>query len=161
MGTHTLALLQMLDTELTILDRLTGTLLDHYREHPSYPIISSFPALGGQLGARILAEIGDDPERFNRPWSLSVYAGAAPVTYASGTATAARRRTAYNHWLGDAVTLWGLPLRVASPAAKAYYDQRRAHGDRYGTAVRKLTNKYLTLLQHCLATTTEYQEPTR
>ncbi|MFF2468407.1 transposase [Streptomyces mirabilis] len=47
-------------------------------------MILSFPGLGVQLGARVLAEIGDDHTRFADARSLKAYAGSSPVTRASG-----------------------------------------------------------------------------
>ena len=38
-----------------------------FQQHPAAPIITSFPGLGPLSGARVLAEIGDDPDRFETP----------------------------------------------------------------------------------------------
>jgi transposase len=40
---------------------------DNFRQHPDYHIVTSFPGLGDITGARLLAEIGDDPKRFTGP----------------------------------------------------------------------------------------------
>jgi transposase len=50
----------------------------------SAPIITRFPGLGQLTGARALAEIGDDRTRFADAKALKAYAGAPPVTRASG-----------------------------------------------------------------------------
>ncbi len=55
--------------------------------HSDAEVILSFPGLGVQLGARMLAEIGDDRQRFTDARGLKAYAGAAPVTRASGSRT--------------------------------------------------------------------------
>jgi transposase len=47
-------------------------------------IITSFPGLGPLTGARVLAETGDDRSRFQDAKGLKAYAGAAPITRASG-----------------------------------------------------------------------------
>ena len=46
------------------------------------------PGLGPVLGARVLGEFGDDPERFASAKSRRNYAGTSPLTIASG-----RKRT--------------------------------------------------------------------
>jgi hypothetical protein len=39
-------------------------LLNALRQHPDYEIITSFPGLADVSGAIVLAEIGDDRDRF-------------------------------------------------------------------------------------------------
>lgn len=64
------------------------TLIDAaFLAHPDGRIISSVPGLGVALGARLLAEIGDDHSRFADGRALKAFAGAAPVTRASGRST--------------------------------------------------------------------------
>ena len=55
-----------------------------FHDHPTAPIIESVPGIGVILGARILAESGDDPSRFTTARGLRAFAGTAPVTRASG-----------------------------------------------------------------------------
>jgi hypothetical protein len=63
MGRHAVALLATLNTECANTDNLMAASAEAFREHPDYQIITSFPGLGDSTGARILAEIGDDPYR--------------------------------------------------------------------------------------------------
>lgn len=49
-----------------------------FPQHPDSEIILSFPGLGIQLAARVLAEIGDDRTRFADARGLKAYAGASP-----------------------------------------------------------------------------------
>lgn len=51
---------------------------------PAARIVEDVPGLGIVLGARILAEISDDPTRFLTASGLRSFAGTAPVTRASG-----------------------------------------------------------------------------
>ena len=62
------------------------------RGFPSHPDAEmlSFPGLGIQLAARLLAEIGDDRARFADARGLKAYAGSSPVTRASGKKVASR-----------------------------------------------------------------------
>ncbi|MDX3803754.1 transposase [Streptomyces sp. AK04-3B] len=52
--------------------------------HPDADIITGFPGLSVLSGARDLAELGDDRERCKDARAMKAYAGAAPVTRASG-----------------------------------------------------------------------------
>ena len=51
-------------------------------------ILRSLPGLGIVLGARVLGEFGDDPNRYADAQARKNYAGTAPITRASG-----KRRT--------------------------------------------------------------------
>ncbi len=55
-----------------------------FQQHPQMAIFTSFHGLGELPAARLLAEIGDDSTRFADARGLKAYAGAAPVTRASG-----------------------------------------------------------------------------
>jgi hypothetical protein len=52
--------------------------------HPDAEILRSLPGLGSVLGARVLAEFGDDPARYADPKARKNYAGTSPITKASG-----------------------------------------------------------------------------
>ena len=52
---------------------------------PLRSCLPSFPGLGPLTGTEMLAEIGDDLSGFTDDRGLKAYAGAAPVTRASGS----------------------------------------------------------------------------
>ena len=60
-----------------------------FTAHPDHQIITSFTGMGAVTGARVVAEIGDDRNRFADARSLKSYAGSAPTTRASGRETRA------------------------------------------------------------------------
>ncbi len=64
--------------------RLQTELAEHFDQHPDAKIIRSLPGLGTILGARVLAEFGDDPNRYVDAKSRKNYAGTSPITRASG-----------------------------------------------------------------------------
>lgn len=68
----------------TSADELAEAAVAAFEAHPDADVITSFPGLGSLTGARVLAEIGDDRSRFADARALKSYAGAAPVTRASG-----------------------------------------------------------------------------
>jgi transposase len=84
MGRQSLALLRQLDAACQSADDLEAAAVESFSQHPDAGIITSFPGIGALTGARVLTEIGDDRSRFQDAKGLKAYAGAAPVTRASG-----------------------------------------------------------------------------
>lgn len=62
------------------------------------------PGLGVVLGARVVAEFGDDPTRYANPKAHKNDAGTAPITRASGKRQVVVARLARNRRLADAAT---------------------------------------------------------
>ena len=138
--------------------RLEEQLQTAFEQHPDAEIITSFPGLSTVLGARILAEIGDDRTRFANARGLKAFAGTAPVTRASGMKTIATRQVVRNKRLGHAAYLWALPMLAHSPGAHAHFTARRERGDSYSAAARNLSNRGIGMLHHCLQTRQRYDE---
>ena len=131
-----------------------------FQQHPAASIITSFPGLGPLTGARVLAEIGDDAGRFETARDLKAYAGAAPVTRASGKSHLVFHRRVKNHRLASAGYNWAFAALSHSPGARAHYDRRRARGDGHAAALRNLYNRFLGQLHHCLSNSQHYDEAT-
>jgi transposase len=89
----------------------------------------SQPGLGQVLGARVLAEFGDDPTRYCDARARRNYAGTSPITRASGRRHLVLARYARNRRLADAVHQWAFCALSASPGARAYYDELRGKKD--------------------------------
>lgn len=79
-----LALFVQLEAACTAANDLATAMEEAFPQHPDAEILLSFPGLGIQLAARILAEIGDDHTRFADARGLKAYTGSSPVTRASG-----------------------------------------------------------------------------
>ena len=92
---------------ITTMVAQTGVLEEQVRQgfgqHPDAEIYLSQPGLGTILGARVLAEMGDDPERYADARARKNYAGMAPITRASGTKRVVLARYARNRRLADAL----------------------------------------------------------
>ena len=131
-----------------------------FEQHPDADVILSLPGLGDILGARVLGEFGDDPERFADAKSRRNYAGTSPLTIASGKKHAVLARHARNRRLYDAVDQWAFCSLQASPGARDYYDQRRAAGNTHHQALRALGNRWVGILHGCLKHHTPYNEHT-
>ncbi|MEV0058121.1 IS110 family transposase, partial [Saccharopolyspora shandongensis] len=78
------ALLAVLTVLGTQVKTLQGQVEAHFGQHPAAEIILSQPGLGPVLGARVLAEFGDDPDRYASAKARKNYAGTSPITRASG-----------------------------------------------------------------------------
>ncbi len=78
------ALNAQLDAARKAVDDLTEAVNASFHQQPDAEILLGFPGMGVQLGARVIAETGDDRTRFADARSLKAYAGSAPITWASG-----------------------------------------------------------------------------
>jgi len=158
MGRQAIALLRQLDAACVAADDLEHAVTESFNLHPDAGIITSFPGLGPLTGARVLAEIGDDRTRFSDAKGLKAYAGAAPITRASGKITSVTFRRVKNNRLCAAGYSWAFSALTASPGARAHYDRRKDAGDRHAAAQRNLFGRLLGCLWHCLITGQHYDE---
>lgn len=159
LGKQMLALLMQLEAACTAADDLAEAVPDAFPQHPDAEIILSFPGLGLQLGARVLAEIGDAHARFADARGLKAYAGSSPITRASGKKSNITRRWVKNDRLNHAGYLWAFSVITASPGAKTHYRRRRDdHGDWHAAAQRNLFNRMIGQLYHCIQHSQHYDE---
>jgi transposase len=129
-----------------------------FESHPDAEVVRSLPGLRTVLGARVLGEFGDEPNRYDSAKSRKNYAGTSPITRASGTKRVVRARHARNQRLADAIYLWAFAALTASPGARRYYDTRRAAGDTHHAALRALGNRLVGILHGCLDHHSIYNE---
>jgi transposase len=139
---------------------LEAELATHFEKHPDADIYLSQPGLGVILGARVLGEFGDDPNRYTSAKSRKNYAGTSPLTVASGKKRAVLARHVRNRRLYDAIDHWALCALNNSPGARAFYDQHRAAGDVHHQALRALGNRLVGILHGCLRHHSLYNEHT-
>jgi len=142
----------------TEIDALGEVVAEHFGRHPDAKIYASQPGLGAVLGARILAEFGDDRDRYTSAKARKNYAGTSPITRASGIKKTVLARHARNDRLGDAVHQWAFGALRGSPGARAYYDAMRARNIGHHAALRQLANRLVGVLHGCLKTRTVYNE---
>ena len=152
-----LAVLTVLDTQVKTLQ---GQVEAYFGQHPAAEVILSQPGLGPVLGARVLAEFGDDPHRYTTAKARKNYAGTSPITRASGKKKVALARFVHNDRLIDALLTQAFSALNRSPGARAYYDRQRARGASHNAALRQLANRLVGILHGCLKTSTLYNEQT-
>jgi hypothetical protein len=129
-----------------------------FGQHPDVEIYLSQPGLGMVLGARVLAEFGDDPDRYLDTRARRNYSGMAPVTRASGTKRVVLARQARNQRLADALYQQAFAALTSSPGARAAYDRHRARGATHHQALRVVANRLVGILHGCLAHRSRYDE---
>jgi transposase len=151
------AVLRVLDQQIATLQR---QVVAHFGRHPDAEILASQPGLGQILGARVLAEFGDDPTRYATAKARKNYAGTSPITRRSGKTKLVAARYIHNDRLIDALMTQAFAALSASPGARAYYDQLRARGAGHNAALRQLANRLVGILHGCLKTHTRYDEAT-
>jgi transposase len=137
---------------------LEGEVQAGFGRHPDVEIYRGQPGLGTILGARVLAEFGDDPDRYADTRARRNYSGMAPITRASGKSRAVTARHARNRRLADALYQQAFAALTASPGARAYYDNHRARGNTHHQALRALANRLVGILHGCLRHNTAYDE---
>jgi transposase len=152
-----IAVLTVLNTQIKTLQ---GQVEAHFGQHPAAEIIASQPGLGPVLGARMLAEFGDDPHRYATAKARKNYAGTSPITRASGKKKVTLARFIHNDRLIDALMTQAFNTLLRSPGARAYYDRQRARGCGHNAALRQLANRLVGILHGCLKTGTRYDETT-
>ena len=146
--------------------RLLEKQLQEYRQaiealfarHPDQDVFGSLPGAGPKLAPRLLAELGNDPGRFETPEGLQAYGGSAPVTRQSGKQRWVGLRRACNQRLRYTLHLWADLSRPRCAWAEAYYQHKRAEGHSHAAALRCLAQRWLKILWKMWQTHTRYDE---
>jgi transposase len=160
MGTVVLQLVLGLRILNLSIDRLEAELAEQLDRHDDTAILRSLPGVGVVLAGRMLSEFGDDPARFLTAASRRDYAGTAPITKASGKGRVVLMRRVRNTRLFDTCRDWSFSAVNASPGARALYQHRRQLGDGHEKALRRVANKLVGQLHHCLRHHEPYREET-
>ena len=153
----TLAVLAVLNEQV---HELESEVEAHFGRHPDAEIVLSQPGMGRVLGARVLAEFGDDHARYASAKARKNVAGTSPLTIRSGKKKTVRTRYVHNDRLVDALMMQAFVALRTSPGARAYYDRQRTRGLGHNTALRQLANRLVGILHGCLKTRTTYNETT-
>jgi transposase len=149
------AVLTAINTQIAVLEQQVE---GHFNQHPHAAIYLSQPGLGPILGARLLAEFGDDTTRYRDARARKNYAATSPITHQSGKKQTVHRRYVHNDRLIDALNRQAFCSLQRSPGARSYYDALRRRGTSHNAALRQLANRFVGILHGCLKTGTTYHE---
>ncbi|MFF4147384.1 IS110 family transposase [Streptomyces sp. NPDC001698] len=138
--------LALLNDHVRILNKRVDKLL---ATHPDAPIFLSFPCMGRSCAAMLLAEMGEDRDRFPTPAALLAETGVAPVTRASGRSRQVRFRYATNKRMRHAVDWWVFNMTREVPWVHEAYEQARAHKQPHHRAIRGLGARWVRILWRC------------
>ena len=117
-----------------------------FKSHSDHKIFSSLPGVGDRLGPRLLAEWGDDRERYPNAEAVQALAGTSPVMFQSGKYSKARRRRSCVKPFRHALQLMAFTCLTKCPWAKEYYDAKRASGSCHQAALRTLANRWVKIM---------------
>jgi transposase len=151
-------LLQLLNHQLAEYDDAIAAAV---AEHPDSAIFASFPGIGPVLTAVLLAEIGEDRQRFPSAAVLLAESGLAPVTRSSGRSRSVRFRYAANTRLREASMWWAFnSMKESDWASAAFRQARDQRGQHYHRALRGLAARWMRILWRCWTDSVPY-DPAR
>ena len=137
---------------------LSQALNARFEAHPDATILRSLPGLGPLLGARLLGEFGDTPDRFANAKARKNYATTSPVTRASGKVRLVNARHSGNRQLANSCLRFAFSAIQASPGARRYYTALRRRDKTHAQAIRSVANRLVGILHGCLKNRAVYDE---
>jgi transposase len=117
-----------------------------FLSHEDNEVFMSLPRAGKRLAPRLLAEIGDDPSRYESAASLQALGGTSPVLFQSGNYSKPHRRQGCIKPLRNALHQFAWQSTLTEPWATAYYERKRAEGKSHSVAVRALSNVWVRII---------------
>jgi transposase len=114
--------------------------------HADHAIFASLPRAGKRLAPRLLAEWGDDRERYENAQAVQALAGTAPVAFQSGKYAKAHKRYACVKPLRNALYTFAWQTTLTQTWALDYYQRKRAQGKSHSMAVRALANVWVRII---------------
>jgi transposase len=157
-GAVTMSEILVISAATSQIATLEDALSAAFEQHPDAKVVLSLPGLGTVLGARVLGEFGDDPNRYATAKCRRNYAGTSPVTKASGLSRVVLARVSRNRRLVTACDQWAFCALTHSPGARRYYDELRRRGKTHRVALRTLGNRLVGILHGCLEHDVPYDE---
>jgi transposase len=128
--------------------------------HSDQPIWSSLPRAGKRLAPRLLAEWGEDRNRYADAASVQALAGTAPVPFQSGNYAKAHKRFACLKPLRNALHQFAWQSTMKEVWARDYYQRKRAEGKTHSMAIRALANVWVRIIYRMWQSQISYQRAT-
>jgi transposase len=128
-----------------------------FATHPDAALFGALPGAGQRLAPRLLAEWGDDRERYAAASSVQALGGTAPVTIQSGRSARARTRSACSKPFRNVLHQFAWQSVQREGWAHAYYCRKRREGKSHPRAVRALANTWVRILYAIWRTQGHYE----
>jgi transposase len=128
------------------------------KAHPSYPIVAHLPGAGPVIKARLLAVLGNPPERFKDAADFAVQCGIAPVQRQSGNCCSTQRRRACPIFIHQTFVEFAKSSAITCAWAAGFLKAKKALGWKHYRAVRALAYKWSRILYALMRTGSAYDE---
>ena len=135
--------LQVLKKQIKEYDREIRAL---FRTHSDSVIFASLPRAGNRLAPRLLAEWGDDRERFDFNREVQALSGTSPTPFQSGKYSRPHFRWSCVKDFRYAMQLFAWESTISEPWAREYYDSQRKRGKTHQQAIRALANVWIRII---------------
>jgi len=145
------ALLVRLDDYQTEIEKL-------FEQHPDADWINSLPGSGPQNSPRLLAELGDNRDRYQNPDQMQCEAGTSPVTKSSGQMRIVVFRRACRKSFRDTMQQFSFCSMNKSVWARDLYDRLIAKNKSNPAALRAVSDKWLKIIYHLWKNRIPYDE---
>lgn len=153
-----LATVAQLQALQPFIDKFDKLIKEKTEEQAQAELIESLPGAGVRLAPALTAMVLSLEGEADRSEALRCLSGTAPIEVQSGKhRRVSIRRRCNKHWR-DILHLFARCSTISCPWAKAYYDLRREQGDRHATALRKLADKWLKIINSMLVNNEHYDD---
>ena len=117
-----------------------------FKTHSDNIIYSSLPGAGERLAPRMLAEWGDNRDKFNLVREPQALAGTSPTPYQSGKLSRPHFRWSCVKNFRYAMHTFAWQSTLNEPWAREYYDAQRRRGKAHHQAIRALANVWIRII---------------
>ena len=141
------------------IDKCARQIGERAKDFPELPLMNSLPGAGKHLAPALAAiSLKTAGQTANRRAYMRAVAGVAPVENESGKRNAPTMRRRCNKVWRTTLHLFAYCSIHHCPWARAFYQLCRQRGDTYATALRKLADKWLRIINRMLETGQPYNE---
>jgi transposase len=137
------AQLRLVMEQVADYDQAIGRL---FATHGDHDLFASLPGVGQRIAPRLLAEWGEDRQRYASAASVQALAGTSPVIFQSGAYRSTRMRNACSKPLRNVLYQFARESIQRDTWAHAYYHRKRDEGKTFTMAVRALANQWVRIL---------------
>jgi transposase len=117
-----------------------------FKSHSDSQIFASLNRAGKRLAPRLLAEWGDNRERFSSAKEVQALAGTSPTPYQSGKLSWPHYRWSCVKDFRYVMHLYAWQSTFSEPWALDYYQRKRSEGKKHHEAVRALSNIWVRIV---------------